>query len=195
MPRPLLRALATVFFEEAFVHFVESGAICHVGQVDGQVHDAVHRAAGSFQCIFQGPQGAFALLGDAAQLQAAVRMGRDLGADQHAVEVGDVRGDGVRIGIGGEDGGVSRNRRKFRRKTSEASFSAGSSTRHGFTYTFYPWKGAIFALGAAASEIICFTTTYTNAGLVLPDGGSCTIACPISTYVIMWECVILEVTP
>ncbi|WP_220790186.1 hypothetical protein, partial [Pseudomonas savastanoi] len=61
-------------------------------------------------------------------------------------------------------GGISRNRRKFRRKTSEAWFPAGSSTRHGFTYTFYPWKGAIFSLGAAASEINCLASIRTSTG-------------------------------
>ncbi|WP_204377154.1 hypothetical protein, partial [Pseudomonas amygdali] len=41
---------------------------------------------------------------------------------------------------------------------------AGSSTRHGFTYTFYPWKGAIFSLGVAASEINCLTSIRTSNG-------------------------------
>lgn len=88
-------------FEEPLVHLVERGPVGHVGQVDGQVQHPVHRAAGALQGNFQSLQGAFALGGDVAQLKAAIGLHGNLGADQDAVVLGNVRGDrvGVRVGV------------------------------------------------------------------------------------------------
>ncbi|MNF88553.1 hypothetical protein D3C84_710500 [compost metagenome] len=63
------------------------------------MHHPVHGTAGTLQRNLERLQGAFALLSNAAQLQAAVGTGRDLRGDQHARKTDNVGGNGVRVGI------------------------------------------------------------------------------------------------
>ncbi len=66
-------------------------------------------------------------------------------------------GPRVAVGfIGDKKGVVSRNRRKFRRKTSPTMFPASLAIRHGFPCMFWRLKQTVFGLAMSLPENNCF---------------------------------------
>ncbi len=61
-------------------------------------------------------------------------------------------------------GGVSRKRRKFRRKTSEGRFTVIAAIRHSLPCIFSPSMHSRLASGTVASENICLASPRTSAG-------------------------------
>src|ERR1035437_9177055 len=72
--------------------------------------------------------------------------------------------------IGGQEGGVRPNPRKFRRETSEARFPVTAAIRHDFPYTFGPVLIASLGLRWPVSGNGCFPYLRASVGFCAPAG-------------------------